>query len=256
MALFDSHCHLDAPEFAEDRPAVLAAARASGVRGIVIPAVSAAGWEALARLTRDQPDLHPAYGLHPMYLAEHRPANLDQLRLLLNQQGDAIAVGESGLDYYLEDLDRDLQQEYFEAQLALARECELPVILHARRAHEPVLHAVRRFQPLRGVIHSFAGSAEQARQFIDLGFMLGFGGPITYPRAQRLRELIRSLPLESILAETDAPDQPLCGHQGQRNEPARLVEVVKVMAELRSVDPAEMAAATTANARRMFGLEG
>jgi len=256
MALFDSHCHLDAPEFAEDRPAVLAAARANGVRGIVIPAVSAAGWEALARLTRDQPDLHPAYGLHPMYLAEHRPVHMDQLRLLLDQQGDAIAVGESGLDYYLEDLDRNLQQEYFEAQLALARERELPVILHARRAHEPVLHAVRRFQPLRGVIHSYAGSAEQARQFIDLGFMLGFGGPITYPRAQRLRELIRSLPLESILAETDAPDQPLCGHQGQRNEPARLVEVVKVMAELRSVDPAEMAAATTANARRMFGLEG
>ncbi len=251
--MIDSHCHLDAPEFAEDRGEVIARARRVGVTGIVIPAVSAAGWPALQALCAQEADLHPAYGLHPMFLSEHGPEHLDQLRALLTRS-PAVAVGESGLDYYIDDLDRDLQQHYFEGQLRIAREFDLPVILHARRAHEAVLHTVRRLQPLRGVIHSYAGSAEQARQFIDLGFMLGFGGPITYPRARRLRELIRTLPLDSILAETDAPDQPLHGHQGQRNEPALLLEVITTMAELRGESERAIAAATAANAGRMVGF--
>lgn len=251
--MIDSHCHLDALEFAEDRGEVLARARREGVLGIVVPAVSAAGWPALQTLCERESDVCPAYGLHPMFLSEHRPEHLDQLRTLL-ARAPAVAVGESGLDYYVADLDRDLQQHYFEGQLRIARERQLPVILHARRAHEAVLHTVRRFQPVRGVIHSYAGSAEQARQFIDLGFMLGFGGPITYPRARRLRELVRTLPIESILAETDAPDQPLHGHQGQRNEPALLPKVIATMAQLRGESEQAVAAATAANAGRMFGF--
>ena len=254
MSLLDSHCHLDADEFGGDRLTVLERARSAGVENLVVPAVSAAGWAGLARLCAKQSGLHPAYGLHPMYLADHLTQHLDDLEEFLDQH-PAAAVGEAGLDFYLSNLDPDSQRHYFHAQLAIARERDLPIILHARRAHEEVLHAVRRYQPLRGVIHSYAGSLEQARQFIDLGFMLGFGGPITYPRAARLQQLIRDLPLDSILAETDAPDQPLHGHQGQRNEPALLPLVIAKMAELRGISADEVATATTANGRRMFSLE-
>ena len=251
--MIDSHCHLDAPEFDPDRAAVLARARAIGVQQFVVPAVSQSGWRQLADLARNETGIHLAYGLHPIFQSEHLPAHLQALDGWLDVH-PAVAVGEAGLDGYVADLDPQLQREYFEAQLRIARERELPVILHARRAHEEVLHAVRRFAPLRGVIHSFAGSAEQARQFIRAGFLLGFGGPITYPRARRLRSLVQQLPLDALLIETDAPDQPLHGHQGERNEPARLVGVLDALAELRGEDPALLAARTDANARELFGL--
>ncbi len=255
MNLFDSHCHLDAAEFSADRTAVLQRARENGVRTLIIPAVNAAGWRPLVTLCANDPDLHAAYGLHPMFLRDHREEDLIELDRVLDRY-PAVAVGESGLDFYLSNLDPDLQRRYFHAQLEIARQRDLPIILHARRAHEEVLHAVRRFQPVRGVIHSYAGSLEQARQFIALGFKLGFGGPITYPRATRLQHLIRELPLDALLAETDAPDQPLHGHQGQRNEPAQLPLVIAKIAELRGISVAEVAAATEANGRRMFGLAG
>ncbi len=253
MKLLDSHCHLDAAEFASDRSSVLQRARAAGVQTLIIPAVSAIGWQPLATLCANEPGLHAAYGLHPMFLSDHREDHLSELERVLELH-PAVAVGESGLDFYVSNLAPDIQRHYFHAQLAIARERDLPIILHARRAHEEVLHAVRRYQPLRGVIHSYAGSLEQARQFISLGFMLGFGGPITYPRAARLQQLIRELPLNSLLAETDAPDQPLHGHQGQRNEPALLPLVIAKMAELRDMGVVEVAAATAANGRRMFAL--
>jgi TatD DNase family protein len=252
-AVIDSHCHLDAPEFDPDRAAVLARARAVGVADFVVPAVSRAGWQKLAELARDEPDVHPAYGLHPMFQAEHLPAHLLELEGWLDQH-PAVAIGEAGLDGYVADLDMALQRQYFEGQLRIARERDLPVILHARRAHEEVLHAVRRLGPLRGVIHSYAGSLDQALQFIRAGFLLGFGGPITYPRASRLRALVRELPLDALLIETDAPDQPLCGHQGVRNEPARLAEVLEVLAELRGEDRQVLAERSSANARALFGL--
>lgn len=251
--MIDSHCHLDAPEFDRDRTAVLTRARAAGVKALVVPAVSQAGWQKLADLARSEADIHPAYGLHPMFQAEHLPAHLQALEDWLDAH-PAVAVGEAGLDGYVADLDPQVQQHYFEGQLRIARERELPVILHARRAHEQVLHAVRRLGPLRGVIHSYAGSAEQARQFIRAGFLLGFGGPITYPRARRLRALVQVLPVDALLIETDAPDQPLHGQQGQRNEPARLVGVLATLAELRQEDRQRLAEQTAANARALFGL--
>lgn len=251
--MIDSHCHLDAPEFELDRAAVLARARASGVSGFVVPAVSRAGWSKLAELARVEADVHPAYGLHPTFLAEHEHAHLQALEIWLDAH-PAVAVGEAGLDGYVANLDPVRQRAYLDGQLRIARERELPVILHARRAHEEVLHAVRRHAPVRGVIHSFAGSAEQARQFIRAGFLLGFGGPITYPRARRLRALVQQLPLESLLIETDAPDQPLHGHQGERNEPARLGAVLAALAELRDADPQELARQTRHNAQTLFRL--
>jgi TatD DNase family protein len=154
----------------------------------------------------------------------------------------------------VEALDRDAQQRYFEAQLSLAGEFGLPVIVHARRAVEEVVIALRRMPGLRGVVHSFAGSAQQAERLYDMGFYLGIGGPVTYPRARRLRELVARMPIGHLLLETDAPDQPNAGHQGARNEPVRMLETVRVIAGLRG-EPAEaIAAATTANACRLFAL--
>ncbi|MFT4197821.1 MAG: TatD family hydrolase [Pseudoxanthomonas sp.] len=251
--LTDSHCHLDAAEFDPDREQVLARARAAGVGRQVIPAVAAAGWPALRELCAGAPGLHPAYGLHPMYLAAHRPAHLDLLREWLRRER-AVAVGECGLDFFVEGLDRDAQMACFEAQLRLAREFGLPLIVHARRAVDAVLAAIRRFGPLRGVVHSFSGSPDQARRLWDLGFMIGLGGPLTYPRAQRLRRLAATMPLEFLLLETDAPDQPDAGIRGQRNEPARLTMVCQTVAALRGQVPVEIARATSANAERLFGL--
>lgn len=253
MQLFDSHCHLDAPEFDADRDAVVARARAAGVLRQVVPAVDAAGWPKLRDVCATHAGLHPAYGLHPMYLASHREEHLDSLREWIERERP-VAVGECGLDFFVDGLDADAQRRYFDGQLAIARDAALPVVVHARRAVDAVIAAIRRHAPLRGVVHSYAGSAEQARQLHDLGFLVGLGGPVTYERARRLRGLAASLPLEQLLLETDAPDQPDAGIRGQRNEPVRLSAVLAVIAELRDEEPATIAAATTRNAERLFGL--
>lgn len=251
--LVDSHVHIDDAGFDGDRAQVLARAAEAGVRQMVVPGIDAASWPRIAALCQRYAGLFPAYGLHPLFLARHRPEHLDLLRERL-ADGSAIALGEIGLDFYVEELDRGLQQHYFEAQLALALELKLPVIVHARRAMEEVALALRVFPGLRGVVHSFAGSAQQAERLYGMGFMLGIGGPITYPRAKRLRRLVADMPIEYLLLETDSPDQPNAGRQGTRNEPVRMLETLRTVAELRGESPDAIAAATTANARRLFGL--
>lgn len=253
MVLVDSHCHLDAAEFDADRDDVIARARSAGVTRQIVPAVDAAGWPKLRMICSRDAGLFPAYGLHPMYLAAHRTEHLSQLREWIESERP-VAVGECGLDYFVEDLDRDRQGRYFEAQLRLAHEFDLPVVVHARRAVDAVIAAIRRTGKLRGVVHSYSGSAEQARQLWDLGFMVGLGGPVTYDRANRLRGLAATMPLEHLLLETDAPDQPDAGIRGERNEPGRLPEILRVLARLRDQDEADIAAATTANAERLFRI--
>jgi TatD DNase family protein len=253
MQLVDSHCHLDASEFDGDRGAVIARARAAGVRWQVVPAIDAAGWPKLREICAAEDGLHPAYGLHPMYLASHRKEHLGALEEWIAREKPA-AIGECGLDYFVEGLDHQEQQRYFEGQLAIARDADLPVVVHARRAVDAAIAAIRRHAPVRGVVHSFAGSTEQARQLHDLGFLVGLGGPVTYERANRLRKLAATLPIEQLLLETDAPDQPDAHIRGQRNEPARLRTVLGVIAELRDEDPVDIAAATTRNARKLFAL--
>ena len=194
--LVDTHCHLDATAFDPDRSGVIARAQAAGVGAQVIPAIELAGFAALRDLCASQPGLHPAYGLHPMFLDRHRPGHLDDLARWLERE-PAVALGECGLDHYVEGLDREQQRMYFERQLRLARELDLPVIVHARHAVEETLAAIRRTGGLRGVVHSYSGSAEQARQLWDLGFLLGVGGPVTYERARRLR------------ASQDTPSKPV-----------------------------------------------
>ncbi|MFC5577669.1 TatD family hydrolase [Lysobacter niabensis] len=253
MVLVDSHCHLDAAEFDTDRDEVIARARSAGVTRQIVPAVDAAGWPKLRGVCSRDAGLFPAYGLHPMYLSAHRTEHLSQLREWLERERP-VAVGECGLDYFIEGLDRDAQAHYFEAQLQLAREFDLPVVVHARRAVDAVIAAIRKIGKLRGVIHSYSGSVEQARQLWDLGFMVGLGGPVTYDRANRLRGIAATMPLEYLLLETDAPDQPDAGIRGERNEPGRLLEVLRVIAQLRGQDVGDVAAATTANAERLFRI--
>ncbi|GAB3355169.1 TatD family hydrolase [Lysobacter tyrosinilyticus] len=253
MLLIDSHCHLDAAEFDHDRDAVIARARQAGVARQIVPAVDAAGWPKLRDVCAHDPGLFPAYGLHPMYLDAHRDEHLSELREWIERERPA-AVGECGLDYFIEGLDRDTQSHYFEAQLQLAREFDLPVVVHARHAVDAVIAAIRKVGKLRGVVHSYSGSLEQAQQLWKLGFLIGLGGPVTYDRANRLRKLAASMPIDFLLLETDAPDQPDAGIRGQRNEPARLAEVLSVIAQLRGEEAAAVAAATTANAERLFRL--
>ena len=253
MDLIDSHCHLDASEFDPDRAEVVARARQAGVRAQVVPAVTADDWPKLREVCHPGEGLHPAYGLHPVFLDAHRGEHLDALHGWLERERP-VAVGECGLDYYVEGLDREAQQAYFDGQLRLAREFDLPVIVHARRAVDAVIASLRRVGGLRGVVHSWSGSEEQARQLWKLDFLLGVGGPVTYERARRLRRLVASMPLEHLLLETDAPDQPDSQIRGQRNEPARLACVLDAVARLRGQPPAEIARATSDNARRLFAL--
>lgn len=251
-ALYDSHSHLDAAEFDADREAVLARARAAGVGRQLVPAVDRAGWPKLRALCAAEPGLRPAYGLHPMFLARHRPGDLDELAAWLERERPA-AVGECGLDHFVEGLDPAEQRRYFDGQLALARDFDLPVVVHARRAVDDVVQAIRRVGGLRGVVHSWSGSDQQAGQLFDLGFSLGIGGPVTYERAKRLRRTVATMPIDRLLLETDSPDQPDTDLHGARNEPARLTRVLVEVARLRSADPRDIAAATTANAERLFG---
>lgn len=251
--MFDTHCHLDVSEFASDRARVLAAARARGVHSQLIPAIDQQHWQGIATLCAENQGLYPAYGLHPMYQSAHRPEHLPELVNWLRTH-TAVAVGEFGLDYFDADAERGEQKQFFEAQLKIARDFDLPVVLHARRALDEVIAGLRKYGVKKGVLHSFSGSQQQADILINQGLMLGIGGPVTYPRAQRLRGIVKHMPLDFLLLETDAPDQPLCGFQGARNEPAQLVRVLEVVAELRGIAAAELERATDLNAARVFGI--
>lgn len=253
MNLIDSHCHLDVAEFAEDLPQVLSRARQTGVYGFIVPAISASGWPRLADLAGLYSGLHPAYGLHPMFLAEHTDADLDALPGWVSRP-ECVAVGECGLDFFVSDFDPERQESIFIAHIRLAADTGKPLIIHARRATERVIQLLRRHGPAQGVIHSYSGSLEQARQLIGMDFMLGIGGPITYPRSSRIREIVKAVPLSHLLLETDAPDQPMAGEQGRRNEPAKLLRVAEAMAEIRGLSLTEVAAETRLNAQRLFGL--
>lgn len=257
MRLIDTHTHLDFPDFDADRDAVLARSRALGVQRMVVLGVYQANWQRLWHLVEANEGLYAAFGLHPVYLDEHQPQHLDELRDWLSRlagQPKLCAVGEFGLDYYLENLDRQRQQAVFEAQLNLAAEFELPALLHVRRAHATTIATLKRFRLARGgIIHAFAGSYEEAREYIKLGFRLGLGGAATWPQANRLRKVVAQLPLESIVLETDSPDMAPAMHPNQRNSPEYLTDICSELAALRGVTAEELAAASSRNADELFG---
>jgi TatD DNase family protein len=249
----DTHCHLDAAEFDPDRAAVAAAAAAAGVATIVIPAVERANFGAVASVCREFPGCVPAYGIHPLYVDRARDGDLDALRETLSRE-PAVAVGEIGLDFFVDPRDEATQEYFFVEQLKIARELDLPVILHVRRAVDPILKQLRRVRVAGGIAHAFNGSRQQAGEFIKLGFKLGFGGTLSYPRALRIRELAATLPLESIVLETDAPDIPPQWISGERNVPAELPRIAATLAELRGMSVEDVATATGANARAALKL--
>jgi TatD DNase family protein len=255
MELIDTHCHLDVEAFSEDRHAVLARARDNGVDGIVVPGVMACSWDALLDFCNTDACLYPALGLHPVYLDQHRDTHLAHLETLLAQH-HPVAVGEIGLDYYLDGLDRERQQQLFEAQLEIARTAGLPVILHVRKAHDDVLATLRRIRVPGGICHAFNGSLQQANRYIELGFRLGFGGMLTFERSSKLRALARALPLEALVLETDAPDMTVVQHRGERNSPEYLPYCLTALAEVRGEEVADVALQTTSNARAALGLAG
>jgi len=253
MDIIDTHCHLDVEDFNADREQVIGDCRLAGVTRMVVPAIDAHGWDSIRRLCDNHPGLLPAYGLHPVYINMHTPAQLDGLSDWLTRHRP-IAVGEVGLDYYVKGLDRDRQQWFFERQLQMAKDHDLPVLLHSRKAHDPVIAALKRSGVCGGIAHAFNGSLQQARQYIKLGFKLGFGGTLTYARANHIHQLARELPLDAIVLETDAPDMPGAAYRGQRNSPCYLPEYLHALAVLRDMEPATVAAQTTANAARVLGL--
>jgi len=253
IRLIDSHVHLDDHAFDPDRSAVIGHASTAGVEAMVVPGVDKASWSRIDALCANHNQIFAAFGLHPMFLRNHAPSDVDALSTWLETH-PAVAVGEIGLDFFVSDLDHDLQRHYFTAQLQIARQRNLPVIVHARAALEEVSLTLRRIGNLSGVVHSFSGSEQQAKNLWDIGFMLGIGGPVTYERARRLRRIVASMPIEFLMLESDAPDQPDARHRGQRNEPARVADILHCVAELRSESPEHVAAATSANARRLFNL--
>ena len=257
----DTHCHLDAPEFDADRSAVVARARAAGVTQLVIPAVAAAHFQG-ARALAHEHGLAYALGLHPLWLAGAGDADLDRLAQALKAHRcdpRLVAVGEIGLDHFVPGLDLAQQERFYTAQLRLARDAALPVILHVRRSADALLKALRRIEVPGGIAHAFNGSRQQAEQFIAMGFRLGFGGAMTFDRALQIRALATTLPAEALVLETDAPDIPphwlyrtaeaRAASPGQgRNEPAELPRIAAVLAQLRGLSMTDLAALTTANA--------
>ncbi|CDF86055.1 Uncharacterized deoxyribonuclease YjjV [Pseudomonas knackmussii B13] len=257
MRLIDTHNHIDFPDFDADRPALLERCRALGVERQVLLGVFRENWERVIELAEQHTELHAALGLHPIYLAQHKPEHLRDLRDMLQRLAGhpkLCAVGEIGLDYYVEELDREAQQALFEEQLRIAIDVELPVLLHVRRSHAAVIATLKRLRvPRRGIVHAFAGSREEAREYLKLGFRLGLGGAPTWPQANRLRKVVAELPLEAIVLETDAPDMAPAMYPGQRNSPEHLPAICEALAELRGVSAEELAAASTQNAREVFG---
>jgi TatD DNase family protein len=260
MEFIDTHCHLDMKAHFQQFERALAEARAAGVGKFIIPGVTQAGWPRLMELCRQEQGLFAAPGLHPLYLAHHRPRHLEELEELVreSQPGGSsrpVAIGEIGLDYYVDSVDRIAQQQLFEQQLKIAAAARLPILLHVRKAHDQVLATLRRKHFAHGgIVHAFSGSLQQAGHFIKLGFAIGICGTITYDRARRIRKVASELPREALVVETDAPDIPPASHWGESNHPAYLPEVLEALAALRS-EPSEVTAHyTTANAKRVLGL--
>jgi TatD DNase family protein len=251
--LIDSHCHLDFEAFDGDREKVVERARKKGIGDIIIPGVKRRGWKQIRTLCNSSTQLHACYGLHPYLAGEHTDDDIVQLKQWL-QDNPCVAVGECGLDYRKDQADRHIQMKFFRAQLDIAQAVGKPVAIHSVHATGDVINTIRNYPGLRGMIHSYSGSYEQARQLLDLGFYISLGGAITYKRASKLRTTAARMPLTSILIETDAPDQPDAAHHGERNEPAYLVNVLKCLGELRDEPVEEIAAQTTRNAQALFGI--
>jgi TatD DNase family protein len=254
--LIDTHCHLDAAEFDADRDQVAEQARDAGVQIIVMPAVEPKNFQSVVNLSRQHSHCCYALGMHPMYVENASPSHIKELAELvkktLQHENKLVAIGEIGLDFFVsqsnQQQNREIQEYFFSEQLKIAKEFDLPVILHVRRAVDEVLKHLRRNKVRGGIAHAFNGSTQQAQEFIKLGFKLGFGGAMTYSRALKIRELAKNLPLEAIVLETDAPDIPpeWLGTKG-RNSPKELLKIAEVLADIRGIPLTQIIEITSKN---------
>ena len=255
--LIDAHCHFDAEVFDNDRAQVLESAISNGISDIIIPGTERCYWDRIKCLCSQHHRLHACYGLHPYWANRHQLEDIDALKTYI-EINRPVAIGECGLDFrkhLLPETDSKARQlTFFEAQLGLAEEHHLPVVIHSVRATEAVIQTLQKFKGLRGMIHSYSGSLEQARQLIDLGFYISLGGSVTYENASKLRKVVQDIPLSSMLLETDAPDQPDKQHSGQRNEPSFIRNTLEEIARLRAESIEDIAKQTSANARTLFAI--
>ena len=262
--LIDTHCHLDATEFNADRPDVIERSANAGVQAIVIPAVERANFVTVRELAHSFAGGAYALGIHPIYIPQATEDDLDVLEQHIKASLDDpkfVAIGEIGLDFFIpslaEEQMRAKQELFYSVQLDLALRYDLPVLLHVRRSQDVLLKHLRHRSHIGGIAHAFNGSFQQAEQFIELGFALGFGGAMTFTRALQIRRLAVQLPLESLVLETDAPDIPpawlgVPPSSRPRNEPAEIAQIAQVLADLREISYDQLLSATAANARRVL----
>jgi TatD DNase family protein len=264
MALIDTHCHINFDSYDVDRDALLQRARDVGVEAIINPAVDMDSSHAGIALSKHYDMIYSAVGIHPNSTADFVPSMIDELRIL-PAQPKVVSIGEIGLDYYWDKSPKDKQRQAFEAQLALAQEVNLPVIIHDREAHQDVIDILTAWtnglgddSPLKGrvgVLHSFSAPQEIAEQAVALGFYLGFTGPITFKKAEELRQIARTVPLDRVLIETDGPFLTPEPYRGKRNEPAYVYHVADRLASLHGMTTEQMGQMTTDNAKRLFRLD-
>lgn len=255
-ALFDTHAHLHLDEFEPDRPEVLARARAAGVEGFLTVGIDPEDSQRAVALAEAEPAVWATVGIHPHEAATADEAALDRLRRLAQGSSRVVAVGETGLDYYRDLAPRDAQLDAFRRQIALARELGRPLVIHCREAHAEVLAVLReeRAAEVGGIMHCFSGDAAHAWSYLDLGFLISIAGPVTYPNARKLPEVVRAVPLDRLVVETDCPFLPPQPYRGKRNEPAWMVHTAERVATLAGVPIEELAPRLSANARRLLRL--
>jgi TatD DNase family protein len=262
LAWVDTHCHLDAPEFDSTLSEIISSAVDKGIKAILLPTVQASDWEqaknVATQYSNQIPGLVYTLGIHPLYINQAQESDIEILKNQIEQSLDDprfVGIGEIGLDYFVEGLDPQRQEYFFHKQLDLAQQFQLPVILHVRRSQDAILKALRKRKVPSGIAHAFNGSHQQAEQFIELGFKLGFGGAATYDRALQIRRLLNELPLESIVTETDAPDIPpawLKEEGCQFNEPALLPRIAQQLASVRGISEESFSKAVWQNAMQVL----
>ena len=252
--LFDTHAHLDDRAYDADRDALLAALPGQGLALVMNPGCSLESSRNAAALAEAHDYIYAAVGSHPDVADEVNEAVLEEYRTLVRRNPKIKAIGEIGLDYYYEDIPREIQLRAFRMQLELARELKLPVIVHEREAHEDGMNMVREFSDVTGVFHCYSGSAEMARQLVNLGWYIGFTGVLTFKNARKAVEVAASIPLDHIVLETDCPYMAPDPFRGTRNDPGKLYRMAEKLAEIRGLSVEEVRRITTENGKRLYGI--
>ena len=252
--LFDTHAHMDDRAFDTDREELLSALPGQGLALVMNPGCSLQSSRNAVRLAKEYDYIYAAVGSHPDAADEVDGAVLEEYRELCKRNPKVKAIGEIGLDYHYEDIPRDIQLKAFRAQMELARELGLPVIVHERDAHEDGMAVVRDFPEVTGVFHCYSGSAEMARQLVDRGWYIGFTGVLTFKNARKAIEVASSIPLERIVLETDCPYMAPEPFRGRRNDPGKLYRMAEKLAEIRGLSMEEVQAITVENGKRLYRI--